>query len=1059
MDRSYHAVNPNLRFSLFRILSLMLLLGLFSLALSAESPLTKLIKSHEISNPEFNQTLAKAEVQQQFLDFARQKYKAVQLHKIFQQKIKKLPAVEKMRAYTRFFDEAKQQHRLTPELLQTLRPRQNSNQLLTLPNGKITGTVLLEGGVAFESIQVMAFDQYGFYAGSGTVSFIDGSYQITDLPTGNYYVLTYSNFVDEFYNNVPSYFLTNWRNATLVSVTDGSTTANIDFDLQRGATISGNIYEQDGVTPIAAAAATFSITYSTSPIELFSRFAFTDGTGAYSFNIPAMGDFKIGVQIFGYQPKYYNNKDSWAAADPVTVHSMTDVIGGIDFSLTPGTTAPPTAGGIIEGMVLNSASQPVGNALIFAFDPADTSIAGIGISQPTNPPTIPGAYEISDLPAGSYILYANDFFGTSAGEYYLDATTPDLATPVPVVVSDTTKNIDFTLPDGGQISGTVKKSDQTAVDSSLVIAIKVDTQNSGKWLGERLDLGFAISDTSGAYQINGLSSGSYILRTVTLFGPDMGTVVDEYYQGVQDIFAFDQATRVTVTAPQPTTNIDFVLDLASFITGHLFETDGVTPVQGTPIIVALDATTLHPALALPLYSPADGSYQVGPLAGGTYILLGVITTPDSLHVRYVPQFYDGVSDPTAATPVVVSTGSFKFGIDFKFQRASTIHGFVNLSPGFPAGADSLHQTVVVVYNAATGAMVGNADISFAGGYKVSGLPPGDYKVQALPAFPGYSGTYSGNATTFDAAGTTTLLGDDTARVDIVLKPGTGSISGTVTDANAADVPGVLAIAYDPTGHVVSAGVSGGDLSQGPPFFGNGQYNIPGLVDGTYYVRTFSLFQVLLLLQNVDLSNLGGPLGFFSGFADPNLLANITQQPQFTLLADEWYDNHPITASTLNIGDLLLRFLFSGDMDNPFLPFVQTIPTIADPIVLSSGNNQIGGIDFQLDPRSGVVTGLPNDGKGNSIPSSFELTQNYPNPFNPSTTIRYKVPQTSKITITIFNILGQKVRTLVDGVVSAGNHQVKWDGRNALGNEVSSGIYLLRMRADNFTQTRRMVLMR
>ncbi len=106
--------------------------------------------------------------------------------------------------------------------------------------------------------------------------------------------------------------------------------------------------------------------------------------------------------------------------------------------------------------------------------------------------------------------------------------------------------------------------------------------------------------------------------------------------------------------------------------------------------------------------------------------------------------------------------------------------------------------------------------------------------------------------------------------------------------------------------------------------------------------------------------------------------------------------------------------------------------------------------------SDVATGM--EGKiSSSIPTSFELMQNYPNPFNPETRIRFGLPEAAHVTIRIFNTLGQKIRTLVDKKFPPGYYEQIWDGRNARGEKVPSGIYLLQMRAGIFTKTRKMIV--
>ena len=95
---------------------------------------------------------------------------------------------------------------------------------------------------------------------------------------------------------------------------------------------------------------------------------------------------------------------------------------------------------------------------------------------------------------------------------------------------------------------------------------------------------------------------------------------------------------------------------------------------------------------------------------------------------------------------------------------------------------------------------------------------------------------------------------------------------------------------------------------------------------------------------------------------------------------------------------------------------------------------------------------------NSLPRQFLLLQNHPNPFNPETVILYELPQTSQAEVTIFNLLGEQVRTLVNHRQAAGQHRLPWDGRDERGKAMPSGIYLYRLRVGEFVQTRKMMLM-
>ena len=107
---------------------------------------------------------------------------------------------------------------------------------------------------------------------------------------------------------------------------------------------------------------------------------------------------------------------------------------------------------------------------------------------------------------------------------------------------------------------------------------------------------------------------------------------------------------------------------------------------------------------------------------------------------------------------------------------------------------------------------------------------------------------------------------------------------------------------------------------------------------------------------------------------------------------------------------------------------------------------------------GTPTTVENE-PSTQLPDRFILQQNYPNPFNPSTNIEYNLPHRSHVMIEILNILGQKVRTLVDGEKPAGVYRVIWDGEDNSGHPASTGVYLYRLRAGDVVQTKKMLLLK
>jgi len=111
-------------------------------------------------------------------------------------------------------------------------------------------------------------------------------------------------------------------------------------------------------------------------------------------------------------------------------------------------------------------------------------------------------------------------------------------------------------------------------------------------------------------------------------------------------------------------------------------------------------------------------------------------------------------------------------------------------------------------------------------------------------------------------------------------------------------------------------------------------------------------------------------------------------------------------------------------------------------------------------RGGDVTTVGiNDPDVPVTPSEYALMQNYPNPFNPQTTIRYHLPQADNVRLTIYNITGQRIKTLVNEKQSAGSYAVQWNGRDQNGSLAASGVYLYQLKAGGYIQNRKLILLR
>ena len=98
-------------------------------------------------------------------------------------------------------------------------------------------------------------------------------------------------------------------------------------------------------------------------------------------------------------------------------------------------------------------------------------------------------------------------------------------------------------------------------------------------------------------------------------------------------------------------------------------------------------------------------------------------------------------------------------------------------------------------------------------------------------------------------------------------------------------------------------------------------------------------------------------------------------------------------------------------------------------------------------------------KSDILPKEFALHDNYPNPFNPTTTIRFDLPKATDVSILIFNVLGQKIKTIDMSQINPGYHSVVWNATNDYGSQVSAGMYFYQLRTNDFVKTKKMILLK
>ena len=143
-----------------------------------------------------------------------------------------------------------------------------------------------------------------------------------------------------------------------------------------------------------------------------------------------------------------------------------------------------------------------------------------------------------------------------------------------------------------------------------------------------------------------------------------------------------------------------------------------------------------------------------------------------------------------------------------------------------------------------------------------------------------------------------------------------------------------------------------------------------------------------------------------------------------------------------------------------------ITLTVDASALSTGYYNAFIYVMSNDPDDGSVfipLGLTVTGMGSQdealLPKEFALHQNYPNPFNPTTSVRYDLPDNENVTIIIYDMLGRQVKQLVDSYQEAGFKSIIWNATNDFGKPAANGVYLYKIQAGDFIQTKKMVLLK
>jgi hypothetical protein len=557
------------------------------------------------------------------------------------------------------------------------------------------------------------------------------------------------------------------------------------------------------------------------------------------------------------------------------------------------------------------------------------------------------------------------------------------------------------------------------------------------------------SDMDGLYTIDSLPAGDYEVYT-----ENESVFVDVYWDNKPDE---NSADTVTVASDVTTENIDFALVVGGKITG-LLTLPSATSIQVT--VSAKDIATGHEYYGWVNASGDTATYVINGLPTGSYKVWTYNTQ------GYLDRYYNNKPDESSADIVPVILGLTTSGINFTLALGGKITGTVTL-PGAAFVYAGINAT-----NTSTGDVYSGSAINYAGSdstYAIIGLPTGTYKVRAYDVSFNYLDEYYNEKPDSASADLVSVTAGSTyPNVNFTLSLG-GIIKGTISSSAKGPLKSIPVTAYStPVRSVYRYGTTNSSGIYRVTGLRSGYYKIFAYGDTTYAPRYYNNKNSWATADSVSVTapdsatgkdfslEVGGSIsGYVYGEGGVPLSgATVIVSGFFDLWPVYKYTETSVDGSykigSLHTGKYVVSALIECDQmwynNKPYW-------SPPDSVTVTMPNNT-PNINFNF--PSAVED---EETQTASRPAEFELTQNYPNPFNPETKIKYALKRTGHVTLNIYNILGEKVKTLLDRDQSAGFYQIDWDGKNDNGKFVSSGIYLYKLEVNGFSEVKKMLLLK
>ena len=658
----------------------------------------------------------------------------------------------------------------------------------------------------------------------------NGTYTAAGLIPGNYYVKADargSNYMEELYSAAGDAYTCG--NADPVTVGGGETETDINIHLDRGATISGTIYLEDGTTPMTGETGYVRI-YESSGCGILplSTVAVDSTTGQF-----ATGGLGAGTYFFEVLPLYTEYIPEWwssggaayncTQAEGIVV-ALGDELTGIAISLDQG--------GYIAGMIYaEDGVTVVGDPVtleFYAWYPGMTSICEAALV--TSRSFEYGHYR-QYLPATTeyYIRVvpetADYAIGWKGVLGRLDYECSD-AEGLQIYVGSEIDDKYIKLPPGNTITGHVYQNDGITPVGDEVSVTAVWSADNTAGLG----ITGSYDQATGAYEISRLIDAEYTVE-VSAAGTDWAT---EWWSTAGDSYFRYQAESFYVSGGETVTGKDVLLDGGAEISGIVFEQDGITPLAQPVEIRLMRENGCSPGYLTAVKSQeGTGEYHITNLGPGIYTLRVDFGDEDGFLKEYWSEAGDAF-DCSAADTVEVLIGTDVDNKDFQIDLESTISGTI-----YQLGGTSPIDEITYIYlyagDPCTTERLASDTITAGenGNYSFKGVTPGTYYLYAHTAFHTYAAEYwnttdDGPFCT-DAEPITLQSGENALDLSLTLEVG-GVVSGHVEDSEGTTVENVAISLYsgDPCSTEPIAPVAS--------YLPGGDFQFAALAKGTYYLK-------------------------------------------------------------------------------------------------------------------------------------------------------------------------------------------------------------------------------